>query len=259
MAKNQKHEKKQSEQHGDKVEISAEGRQTCEEELAKGKCKEANETTGADVVQSEAIGVKQDEKASKSQQGRNCSSDSSSSDASSSKQGEEPSVEELSKEVGKWKNEYLRKAADFENYRKRMIKEKKDAIDYANETILQDLVNVLDDFDRGIDAAEKYATEFLEFDKEDVQNLNILSEAYIAQKKYSESEKFFLPLAQKGNSQAQYLLALGYYYTDNLKEAETWAKKALSEAEKRKHSDNTRAVKELLSFINSKAKMQNKK
>ena len=107
--------------------------------------------------------------------------------------------------------------------------------------------------------AEKYATEFLEFDKEDVQNLNILSEAYIAQKKYSESEKFFLPLAQKGNSQAQYLLALGYYYADNLKEAEIWAKKALAEAEKRKHSDNTRAVKELLSFINSKAKMQNKK
>ena len=107
--------------------------------------------------------------------------------------------------------------------------------------------------------AEKYATEFLEFDKEDIQNLNILSEAYIAQKKYSEAEKFFLPLAQKGNSQAQYLLALGYYYTDNLKEAETWAKKALSEAEKRKHSDNTKTVKELLSFINSKAKMQNKK
>ena len=107
--------------------------------------------------------------------------------------------------------------------------------------------------------AEKYATEFLEFDKEDVQNLNILSEAYIAQKKYSESEKFFLPLAQKGNAQAQYLLALGYYYAENLREAENWAKKALVQAEKRKHSDNTRAVKELLSFINSKSKMQNKK
>jgi len=107
--------------------------------------------------------------------------------------------------------------------------------------------------------AEKYATEFLEFDKEDVQNLNILSEAYIAQKKYSEAEKFFLPLAQKGNAQAQYLLALGYYYAENLREAESWAKKALAQAEKRKHSDNTRAVKELLSFINSKSKMQNKK
>jgi len=33
----------------------------------------------------------------------------------------------------------------------------------------------------------------------------------------------------------------------------------LSEAEKRKHSDNTKTVKELLSFINSKAKRQNKK
>ena len=107
--------------------------------------------------------------------------------------------------------------------------------------------------------AEKYATEFLEFDKENIENLNIITNSYIAQKKYSESEKLFLPLAQKGNSQAQYLLALTYYYTDNLKEAETWAKKALSEAEKRKHSDNTKTVKELLSFINSKAKMQNKK
>ena len=107
--------------------------------------------------------------------------------------------------------------------------------------------------------AEKYATEFLEFDKENVQNLNILNEAYIAQKKYAEAEKFFLPLAQKGNAQAQYLLALGYYYTENLRQAESWAKKALAEAEKRKHSDNTKAVKELLSLINSKLKMQNKK
>lgn len=32
---------------------------------------------------------------------------------------------ELEDEVAKWKNEYLRKMADFENYRKRMIKEKK--------------------------------------------------------------------------------------------------------------------------------------
>lgn len=107
--------------------------------------------------------------------------------------------------------------------------------------------------------AEKYATEFLEFDKENVQNLNILNEAYIAQKKYAEAEKFFLPLAQKGNAQAQYLLALGYYYTENLRQAESWAKKALAEAEKRKHLDNTKAVKELLSLINSKSKMQNKK
>jgi len=66
---------------------------------------------------------------------------------------------ELEAEVAKWKNEYLRKMADFENYRKRMIKEKKDAIDYANETLLVDLITVLDDFDRAIEAVEKYSND----------------------------------------------------------------------------------------------------
>ena len=106
--------------------------------------------------------------------------------------------------------------------------------------------------------AEKYATEFLEFDKEDIQNLNILSEAYIAQKKYAESEKLFLPLAQKGMMQAQYLLALGYYHAGNLKEAEKWAKKTLEKPE-RKQPDDIEAAKELLNRINSKLKELNKK
>ncbi|MGP1439044.1 MAG: nucleotide exchange factor GrpE [Treponema sp.] len=66
---------------------------------------------------------------------------------------------ELEDEVAKWKNEYLRKMADFDNYRKRMIKEKKDAIDYANENLLVDLINVLDDFDRAIEAVEKYSND----------------------------------------------------------------------------------------------------
>lgn len=100
--------------------------------------------------------------------------------------------------------------------------------------------------------AEKYATEFLEFDKENVEILNILSEAYTTQKKYEESKKFFLPLAQKGNPQAQYLLAITYYHDGKLKEAENWAKKALEEAEKGKHSHNTEISKNLLNLINSK-------
>ncbi|MDR2552948.1 MAG: nucleotide exchange factor GrpE [Treponema sp.] len=49
---------------------------------------------------------------------------------------------------------YLRKAADFENYRKRMNQEKQSAIDYANQTLLLDLVSVIDDFERAIKAAE---------------------------------------------------------------------------------------------------------
>ena len=106
--------------------------------------------------------------------------------------------------------------------------------------------------------SEKYATEFLEFDKENLDNLTFLSNAYIAQKKYAESEKLFLPLAQKGMMQAQYLLALGYYHAGNLKEAEKWAKKTLEKPE-RKQPDDIEAAKELLNRINSKLKALNKK
>ena len=106
--------------------------------------------------------------------------------------------------------------------------------------------------------SEKYATEFLEFDKENLDNLFFLSNAYIAQKKYAESEKLFLPLAQKGMMQAQYLLALGYYHAGNLKESEKWAKKTLEKPE-RKQSDDIEAAKELLNRINSKLKELNKK
>ena len=106
--------------------------------------------------------------------------------------------------------------------------------------------------------SEKYATEFLEFDKENLDNLMFLSNAYIAQKKYTESEKLFLPLAQKGMMQAQYLLALGYYHAGNLKEAEKWAKKTL-EKSGTKQLDDIEVAKELLNRINSKLKVQNKK
>lgn len=45
---------------------------------------------------------------------------------------------------------YLRKAADFENYRKRMVREKQEAIEYANTQLLTDLLPILDNFDRAV-------------------------------------------------------------------------------------------------------------
>ena len=62
---------------------------------------------------------------------------------------------ELEKQYAELKDNYLRKVADFDNYRKRMIKEKQDAFDYANTAILTDLVAILDDFDRGLAAASE--------------------------------------------------------------------------------------------------------
>jgi molecular chaperone GrpE len=62
-------------------------------------------------------------------------------------------IAELEKKCAEIQDQYLRKAADFDNYRKRMIKEKQDAIDYANANLLVDLVQVLDDFDRALQAS----------------------------------------------------------------------------------------------------------
>lgn len=67
---------------------------------------------------------------------------------------DDPSVriKELEKMNTDLQDQYLRKAADFDNYRKRMIREKQEAVDFANTGLLTDLVQVLDDFDRAIDA-----------------------------------------------------------------------------------------------------------
>lgn len=54
----------------------------------------------------------------------------------------------LKKENEQLKDQLLRKAADFDNYRKRMIKEKADAYTYANENLLCDLLESLDNFER---------------------------------------------------------------------------------------------------------------
>ena len=71
----------------------------------------------------------------------------------------EKRIEELETICRDWQDQYLRKAADFENYRKRMIREKQEAIDYANGNLLLDLVQVLDDFDRAIDAGNAGKTQ----------------------------------------------------------------------------------------------------
>lgn len=64
-------------------------------------------------------------------------------------------IESLKKENDDLKDQLLRRAADFDNYRKRMIKEKQETFDYANENLLADLLDSLDNFDRTIDAGSK--------------------------------------------------------------------------------------------------------
>jgi molecular chaperone GrpE len=48
----------------------------------------------------------------------------------------------------------LRTSADFENFKKRATREKQDAIKFANESLLQKLVPVLDNFDMALSATQ---------------------------------------------------------------------------------------------------------
>ena len=47
----------------------------------------------------------------------------------------------------------LRQTAEFENFRKRMAREKQDASKFANESLLRDLIPVLDNFEAALAAA----------------------------------------------------------------------------------------------------------
>ncbi|NOZ01001.1 MAG: nucleotide exchange factor GrpE [Deltaproteobacteria bacterium] len=48
----------------------------------------------------------------------------------------------------------LRVAADFENYRKRIEREKGDYLKYANERLMRDLLNIVDNLQRALDSAK---------------------------------------------------------------------------------------------------------
>ena len=66
----------------------------------------------------------------------------------------EKKVAELQEQLEKEKKEYLFLMAEFDNFRKRTLKEKSDIIKNAGENVLKGLLPIMDDFERGIKAAE---------------------------------------------------------------------------------------------------------
>jgi len=66
----------------------------------------------------------------------------------------EQKTAELEAKLAELNDQYLRKAADFENYRKRMIREKQELTDFANQNLILDLLPVIDDFERAIKSVE---------------------------------------------------------------------------------------------------------
>lgn len=63
-----------------------------------------------------------------------------------------PSVEE---QVAMWQDKYIRLQAEFDNYRKRTLREKMDLVESGGKDVLTAILSVLDDVYRAVEASEK--------------------------------------------------------------------------------------------------------
>ncbi len=61
---------------------------------------------------------------------------------------------EKDKEIAEYVDQLKRLQAEFENYKKRAAREREEHLKYANEQLILKLLEVLDDFDRALEASE---------------------------------------------------------------------------------------------------------
>ena len=64
-------------------------------------------------------------------------------------------IDFLEKENSTLKDQMLRKQAESDNFRKRILREKEDSIKYGNSNLLLDLITIIDDFERAIKASQE--------------------------------------------------------------------------------------------------------
>jgi molecular chaperone GrpE len=66
--------------------------------------------------------------------------------------GDDP-VAGLQADLDRFRDLAMRSQADFENYKRRCAREKEEAIKYANTSLLEKLVSIVDHFELGLEAA----------------------------------------------------------------------------------------------------------
>ena len=62
---------------------------------------------------------------------------------------------EYEAQIAELKDKYLRQAAEFDNYRKRVLKEKSELILNGGENVISSLLPIIDDFERALQNMEK--------------------------------------------------------------------------------------------------------
>ena len=62
--------------------------------------------------------------------------------------------QKLEEEAARYKDQYIRLYAEFENARKRMERERQEFIKYANEGLITEFLSILDNLERSVEAAQ---------------------------------------------------------------------------------------------------------
>src|SRR5881296_527520 len=119
---------------------------------------------------------------------RSTSSSTASAVDAERSEAEDPTVS-LQADLDRFRDLALRSQADFENYKKRSAREKEEAIKYANSSLLERLVAIIDNFELGLAAA-----------KEQGEQLPIYSGMVLVQKQLNDllAENGLRPIEAEG-------------------------------------------------------------
>ncbi len=76
----------------------------------------------------------------------------------------EAASEEQPDELAKWKDRHLRLAAEFENFKRRALKERQDMLNFGTEGLMKELLATIDNLDRALG----HVSQEEDFDKENL-------------------------------------------------------------------------------------------
>lgn len=84
--------------------------------------------------------------------------------AASEDAGDDPGEEGGADEVAQWKDKYLRLAAEFQNFKRRALKEHQDLLNFATEGLMKELLGTIDNLERALG----YVQQDEDLDKENM-------------------------------------------------------------------------------------------
>jgi len=114
--------------------------------------KEKEEKNVKDTEQQPQQSAECDVETSAAQEEENGQAEETDTPAEQAAEAAEPTPEEtiaaLQRQIDEWKDKYLRQAAEFDNYRKRVAKEKTELIKNGGQNVIQTILPIIDDFER---------------------------------------------------------------------------------------------------------------